>query len=193
MFFLQIFSLILNRLRSSTFFFDSGGFVGMSISTETKSWLFLSFDLEIERLSMPGQFWMSSSTKILEIRFLGQKMSFKAPIQSVIYPSDISLSLICQCLEISPGNYLNKKDKGWYSMNLLTFSLFSRLYRDIISSQRNIKIFKLRILIPFFYNSFFYSGESTQKEKVHFQKDWREIIKNLKMNWNGLIVCWHIA
>jgi len=37
-------------------FFDSGGFVGMSVSTETKGWLFLSFDLEIERLSMPGQF-----------------------------------------------------------------------------------------------------------------------------------------
>jgi len=141
----------------------------MSISTETKSWLFLSFDLEIERLSMPGQFWMSSSTKILEIRFLGQKMSFKAPIQSVIYPSDISLSLICQCLEISPGNYLNKKDKGWYSMNLLTFSLFSRLYRDIISSQRNIKIFKLRILIPFLQFFFLFwridsEGESTFSE-----------------------------
>jgi len=122
---------------------------------------------------------MSSSTKILEIRFLGQKMSFKAPIQSVIYPSDISLSLICQCLEISPGNYLNKKDKGWYSMNLLTFSLFSRLYRDIISSQRNIKIFKLsqrnikifklRILIPFLQFFFLFwridsEGESTFSE-----------------------------
>ena len=37
-------------------FFDSGGFVGMVLSTETKSWPFLSFDLEIERLSMPRQF-----------------------------------------------------------------------------------------------------------------------------------------
>ena len=37
MFFLQIFfSLILNRLRSFKFFFDSGGFVGMVLSTETK-------------------------------------------------------------------------------------------------------------------------------------------------------------
>jgi hypothetical protein len=54
-------------------------------------------------------------------------------------------------------------------MNLLTFSLFSRLYRDIISSQRNIKIFKLRILIPFLQFFFLFwkidsEGESTFSE-----------------------------
>ena len=35
--FLQIFSLILNQLRSSIFFFDSGGFVGIVLSIWAES------------------------------------------------------------------------------------------------------------------------------------------------------------
>ena len=59
---------------------------------------------------------------------------------------------------------------------------FSRLNRDIIFSQRNIKIFKLGILIPF-YNSFFLFWKINLEEENTFSERLRRNNKEFK---NGL-------